>query len=430
MLHHNDVISLAALLLENEKFRRLMMARFPILFIDEYQDTEKTLVDAIKAHLMTPGQGPLFGLFGDSWQKIYGTGCGSWEHPSLEVIGKQANFRSVATVVNALNNIRSELPQFPKDPTSVGSINIFHTNSWTMGRRTESQWKDDLPSDGARQALELAKRDLTASGWDFASNGTKILMLTHKVLAGEQGYGDLADVFDYTESYIKKEDPHIAYFFDIIEPLCAAYQNRRYGDMLAILSERAGLIRTHAEKVQWRQEMDVLLELRRTSNIGIVLDYLKNVAIVLPMPRSLKKIDDERMQRDSEPSDDESSASKRLRAMRSIPYSEVVAAERFVDGSTPFSTKHGVKGAEFENVLVVFGRGWNLYNFNQFLEWAPIPPAAKADSYDRNRNLFYVACSRSKRRLALLFTQKLSSDALEQLSNWFGNDAMSAIRQE
>lgn len=30
--------------------------------------------------------------------------------------------------------------------------------------------------------------------------------------------------------------------------------------------------------------------------------------------------------------------------------------------------KHGVKDAEFENVLVVVGRGWNKYNFGKMLE--------------------------------------------------------------
>jgi DNA helicase-2/ATP-dependent DNA helicase PcrA len=34
---------------------------------------------------------------------------------------------------------------------------------------------------------------------------------------------------------------------------------------------------------------------------------------------------------------------------------------------TPFATKHGVKGEEYENVIVVVGRGWNQYNFSDFL---------------------------------------------------------------
>jgi len=87
-----------------------------------------------------------------------------------------------------------------------------------------------------------------------------------------------------------------------------------------------------------------------------------------------------------------------------------------------------VKGAEFENVLVVAGRGWNLYDFNQMLEFmgGKISPD-KQSSFERNRNLFYVACSRPKQRLALLFTQQLSATALATLTKLFGADAVHAL---
>ena len=98
------------------------------------------------------------------------------------------------------------------------------------------------------------------------------------------------------------------------------------------------------------------------------------------------------------------------------------------DFRNPFETKHGVKGAEFENVLVVVGRGWNQYNFGEMLELSALGavPMAKAASFERNRNLFYVACSRPKRRLTLLFTQHLSAVALGTLAVWFGENAIEA----
>ena len=48
-------------------------------------------------------------------------------------------------------------------------------------------------------------------------------------------------------------------------------------------------------------------------------------------------------------------------------------------------------GAEFENVLVVFGRGWNNYNWNDFLEWSKNyiikikEKLEKLDSYKKKR---------------------------------------------
>src|SRR4051812_15054058 len=104
-----------------------------------------------------------------------------------------------------------------------------------------------------------------------------------------------------------------------------------------------------------------------------------------------------------------------------VSYAEIKALRAYHSGFSPFETKHGVKGAEFENVLAVVGRGWNRYNFGEMLDLAAKPaiPMAKRDAFERNRNLFYVVCSRPKKRLALLFTQKLSPEALGTLAKWF-----------
>jgi DNA helicase II / ATP-dependent DNA helicase PcrA len=101
----------------------------------------------------------------------------------------------------------------------------------------------------------------------------------------------------------------------------------------------------------------------------------------------------------------------------------------YLQGHSPFETKHGVKGAEFENVLVVVGRGWADYNFDELFQLTANPDriAGRSDVYERNRNLFYVACSRPKKRLAVFFTQQLSSDALATVDRWFGQAVVTAI---
>ena len=69
-----------------------------------------------------------------------------------------------------------------------------------------------------------------------------------------------------------------------------------------------------------------------------------------------------------------------------------------------FSTEHGVKGEEYDNVVFVIGKGWNVY---QFETYAPMItghsqiPVDKQASYERNRNLFYVCCSRPKKKIVL-----------------------------
>jgi len=76
-LHHDDVVVLMARLLEFRKFQQLLKNKYPIIFIDEYQDTDAILAQSIVHNLVDNESGVLVGLFGDHWQKIYGTGaCG------------------------------------------------------------------------------------------------------------------------------------------------------------------------------------------------------------------------------------------------------------------------------------------------------------------------------------------------------------------
>ena len=427
-LHHNDVLPLTVKLVEQAKFRAIFTGRYPILLIDEYQDTDRVIAGALKTYFLDIDGGPLIGFFGDHWQKIYGTGCGKIEHPNLEVISKEANFRSVPVIVECLNRIRSELPQQVDDPTAEGFVGVYHTNAWIGTRRTGAHWSGDLPAEVAHQYLEVLKNHLTAKGWDFAPNKTKILMLTHRVLATEQGYNNIADVFSNNEAYIQKQDPHIAFFVDKLEPACIAYQEKRFGEMFAALGGRTPAIRTLADKTSWVEAMDTLLELRAKDTIGAVQDHLRRSKRPR-LPDEVEHRERELEQFGQAQETEESSSITRLRKLREVPYQEIINLTRFIDEKTPFSTKHGVKGAEFENVLVVFGRGWSRYNFNRFLEWAgtPIPPD-KTDTFERNRNLFYVTVSRPKKRLALLFTQRLTDSAIATLTNWFGDTAIHSLK--
>ena len=48
-----------------------------------------------------------------------------------------------------------------------------------------------------------------------------------------------------------------------------------------------------------------------------------------------------------------------------LKFSEFQKLYAYLEGHTPFSTQHKIKGEEFRNVLVVLDNGgWNNYNFN------------------------------------------------------------------
>lgn len=426
-LHHDDVIKLMTKFLAKPKFKSVLKNKYPVLFIDEYQDTNINLASSIVTNLIEDQQSILIGLFGDHWQKIYGsTACGLIEHDGIKEIGKNSNFRSDKNIVQCLNRLRPELPQYEADMESKGEINVFHSNGYTGQRKTQNHWQQDLPDNEAHRYLEAAKNYLKSKGWIFSPDHSKILMLTNNVLASEQNYRNLVACFNDSDDFLKKNDHYIKYFLDTIEPLCENFTNNRYGEMFATLGQKQPCLANRNDKVKWSDSIHRLIQIRQTGNIREVLDLLKETS----MPRLSPKvvIAEERLtqiteseNRGEEVSEKDQTFAKKIRRFEKVSYSEVANLYLYVENKTPFSTKHGVKGAEFDEVLVVCGRGWNHYDWNQFLEWnGSTVPANKLEAYERNRNLFYVSCSRARRKLAILFTQKISTNALEQINHIFG----------
>jgi len=430
LLHHDDVIKIMVHLLTKEKFKRLLTNRFPIILIDEYQDTNIDLADSILNQLINSDYDVIIGLFGDHWQKIYGSNvCGLIEDENIIEIGKNANFRSEKNIVELLNRMRPELPQKEKDPNSVGDIVVFHTNNFSGTRRTGSHWNGDLPVELSKESVQKVKQILTASGWIFDFENTKILMLTNNVLAEEQGYQNLASVFRDSDDYLKMNDHYIRFFIEVLEPVCRAFNNKEYGKMFSALNSKTIKLNNQNDKSTWNSNLNQLIETRKSGTIADVITLLKTTV----RPRLSPKVEEKESkfdrikQLEEVPEEDKSFISK-IEKLKDVNYEEVINLFEYLNKNTPFSTKHGVKGKEFNNVLVIAGRGWNQYNWDEFLTWHNTAiPSGRESAYERNRNLFYVCCSRPKKRLAVLFTQELSSNSLDTLTNWFGVDNIKAL---
>lgn len=424
-IHHDNVIQLFTVLLSKAKFIDIIKNQYPIIFIDEYQDTNADLGKTIISNLIEPEINIQIGLFGDHWQKIYEEGIGEMSSDKIEEIGKNANFRSEKKIVEFLNRMRPSLPQMEKDPSSAGDIKVFHTNNWIGARRDGKgggHWTGDLPANEAGNYFRALKNRLLQDGWDFTFEKTKILMLTNSVLAREQGYSGISDVFQYSDDYLKMQDKYIDFFVNILEPVSVHFSNKKYGEMLKAIGLRTPRLRSHDDKKVWNESLKRLIDSRNTGTIGDVIDCL----VETQKPRLSAKIEESEEKfsqlKDLIEIEDESDKNlvSKIRKLKLVKYSEVIELAKYIDDKTPFSTNHGVKGAEFENVLVVCGRGWNKYNWSQFLGWVNEGiPVDKNEAFERNRNLFYVSCSRPKKRLAVLFTQELSDSALVTLNKWF-----------
>ena len=135
-LHHNDVISLFARFMDNKKLRQLLTVQYPIILIDEYQDSLKVIIDKFLNWFIDKKEGPQFGFFGDAWQTIYEkSSCGIIDSANVAVIGKEANFRSQQVIVDVLNEMRPELPQICATDDNDGFVKVITCNDFCGERQ-------------------------------------------------------------------------------------------------------------------------------------------------------------------------------------------------------------------------------------------------------------------------------------------------------
>lgn len=431
-LHHNDIPELAIKLFGNKKFRSLITDRFPVIFIDEYQDTPSGLAEAVLSGHGEDRTSPLVGFFGDHWQQIYDGTCGSIEHSSLTSIPKNANFRSDHTVVDFLNKLRPELPQAPRSEAGEGTVTVYHSNSWP-GERLGRNWKGQISQEATQACLQWLQLESPSSAWIQSSKDLKVLMLTHATIANELGYPSLPGVFRSNDAFTNKEDPVIEYLVNTIEPALQAFSEHKYGELFHLLGSKRPTLNSPKDKQRWFDYFDSLFSTSSTGTIGDVLNLL-NSQNLFSLPTRVDKREHELKEAllalgPKEKLEEPRRLVEHL-ALRSVPYSEMRALRSYLQDTTVFSTKHSVKGAEFDDVIVLIGRGWTKYDFAKMIAaHSPQsgPELKRSGSFQHSRNLFYVSSSRAKRNLALLFVQELKNDAVEVLEDWVGKENVVSI---
>ena len=393
-LYHDDVLKLFCLLLDNAKFRRVFADKYPLILIDEYQDSYKPIIDRFVDYFIANGIGPQFGFFGDAWQTIYQSNkaCGAIEHDNIDVIKKSSNFRSAPRIVQLLNDIRPDLPQKSALDGFDGEVVVITCEDYNGAWRTDRNFKGELPPEVLKSRLDEIEAKIKK---DIPNDESlKILMITHKVLATQQGYEQLLDVLG--DGLRNKEDPFLLFFMNTVEPIYKALCTSNTQLLFDTLDIKRYPITKKSEKVKWQELRKQLAEVRTQKAID-VLELVCQTGLI-PIPPKLDGY--YRLYHDAP--ETMYIAEVTIRSFLELEYSQFLAAIDFLYPEAVFSTEHGVKGEEYDNVVFVVSKGWNQY---QFETYAPMitgkasVPSGKQAAFERNRNLFYVCCSRPKKRL-------------------------------
>lgn len=427
---HDDLVLLAADMIQtSHPLRRVLGQKYPYIFVDEAQDTSADIVAAFNT--LCAGQGlPVVGYFGDPMQQIYDKGKGDFAGPpGSKVITKQENFRSAPEVIALLNAFRNDVTQVAAaDNASIeGSVGITLVRSEkpeeSRGRYSEDQLK--RAQSRLAEAVELW-------GWP-QTNDAKQLFLARRMIARRLGFLSLHDLFDgpYASTRAKNAYEEGEHFLlkplvETIIPLARAHREGNAGAVMRMLSTNTVAFRRGGEYTD-KSIRDVrrianevtatLAEMFASRNLGDVLRYCHKQGLIQASERLCSHLN--RPPRE-EGYDEEKHAEEKADwlsdAFFKMQGAEVENYCNFLHENTPYSTQHGVKGEEYEDVIVVFDdveAAWNNYSFAKML--TPQSAGEPRDSQkERSRKLAYVCFSRAKRNLRiLLFTPDPNLSARE-----------------
>ncbi|NTA83946.1 ATP-dependent helicase [Agrobacterium tumefaciens] len=455
-LNHAEVIAMTSDFLGAKPgLRRLLVTRFPILLIDESQDTNRRLMDALLD--VEEGYRDAFclGLFGDMMQRIYADGKDRLAEAIPDVWAKprkRMNHRCPTRVITLINKIRHDEDgeeQQPRSDAAQGTVRLFVVSQAIIDKTA------------AEVAIAAKMAEITGDpGWARGTAAIKTLALEHLMAARRFGFEQFFEALYAVErirtSFLQGTGAGIGLFTREILPLLTAL---RAGDRFAaaaVIRRTSPLLERKALEAAGEKQAEILGEARAACD-GLlelvsaeakpssraILRYVAGTRL-FTIPDVLVPFcsadvvtldgDGDAPVGDANGGEDEVDVKSELGGWRlalEAPFDEIEKYDRYVRGVSQFDTHQGVKGLEFPRVMVVVSdeeaRGFMFAYDKLFATKAKSKAdleneaAGKETTIDRTRRLFYVTCSRAEQSLAVVYyaaDPTLARDAMIR-QEWF-----------
>ncbi|MFL6959445.1 UvrD-helicase domain-containing protein [Nocardiopsis yanglingensis] len=417
-LNHSEVIKISAAFLQTKPaMQSILVGRYPILLIDESQDTNKLLIDALFTVQSNHKASFALGLLGDMMQRIYSDGKeglgqilpSDWAKP-----GKRLNHRCPKRVISLINKIRKSVD---------GQEQVHRTDSVEGLLRLFIMPSDTADKPAAERAVAAHMAMLTADdGWKSAET-YKSLTLEHRMAARRMGFLEmfvpLHDVEGFRTGLLDGSLSLVRFFSEQLLPLVVAQRrNDRFAvariiRTLSPLLSGDNLRATEDQSTQLRHAQEAINNLMSLWHAGAEPTFgevLRNVASsgLFAVPDSLRPNVDRDVSLDALQEDGEDDAVDRqterataIEKFLAAPFSQIEPYATYVSGKAHFDTHQGVKGLEFPRVMVIMddaeARGF-LFSYEKLFGGKE----AGDTSVESTRRLFYVTCSRTEGSLALV----------------------------
>ena len=434
-LKHAEVIKISVqMIIENKMLQQIMAQRYPILLIDESQDTKKELIDAFFEIQKNFTNIFTLGLLGDQKQRIYADGKeniesiipAGWEKPI-----KRMNYRCAKRIIKLANTIGKDLDihaeQIPREDADNGFVKLFVV-----------QQRDSINKDEVEQTVMRIMSEHTKDvKWTGKDADVKILTLEHMMAARRLGFDNFfasfSKVSKYQMTFLQGTVSEIDFFTKELLPIVESI-NEDGRVALEILKKYSPLLsRQKIEKpyelyLKCRKGAVRVTEIvNKNGTIRTIVDeIIKSQLLIVPdviRQAYLLKI-----------SDIEDTVEDELRAwveVMDLPIDMIRSYDDYVNHRSRFDTHQGVKGLEFDRVMVIIddseSKGF-LFSYDKLFGVKDLSDRdqmnlieGKETSIERTQRLFYVTCTRAKHSLAVvMYTSKLEKvKANAIIKGWF-----------
>ena len=442
-LKHADVIKISAqMIMDNLMLQRIIAQRYPILLIDESQDTKKELVDAFFKIQENFASIFTLGLIGDQKQRIYTDGKDNmlsiipedWEKPV-----KKMNYRCAKRIIQLANTIGKDIDihaeQNPREDATDGFVRLFIV-----------QQRDDINKDEVEQAIMKTMSEHTQDDkWAGIDADIKILTLEHMMAARRLGFDSFFAQFykvtKYQMTFLQGTVSELDFFTKLVLPIAESMK----GDgrvALEILKEYSPLLsKQNTEKpyelyLRCREKaVDIASMVNENKTIREIVKAISNSQLLnLPnvvdiasnlVSDDVKELDDEELIAWVNTMD--------------LPIEIIRKYDDYVNHRTRFDTHQGVKGLEFDRVLVIIddseAKGF-MFSYDKLFGVKDLTETdinnlaeGKETSINRTQRLFYVTCTRAKKSLAVvMYTNnpyKVKEEAISK--EWFKENEIDII---
>lgn len=363
-LNHTEVLEITGTFIRTKPVMQdILRDAYPFILVDECQDTNRHIVDALFALQAAHPNRVALGLFGDMMQRIYGDGKAGlgddlpadWLKPI-----KQLNFRCPQRVIRLINKIREATDRQAQVPCSKaieGHVRMFILQANTP----------DKPAVEAQIRSRMAAVTGDAS-WT-SPEGSKDLILEHRMAARRLGFDELFAALSgfapFRTGLLDGTLPVLTLFSGRVLPLIDAGQDQfaaaRIVRTSSPLLSAENLRRVDDETAHLRKVQTAVSALQAvaatcTATFGELLHEVARTGL-FQLPDALLSA----VSKSTSPTAREDEATEEQRSARdeaidqflAVRFSQIRPYIEYVTHKATFDTHQGVKGLEFPRVLVI-----------------------------------------------------------------------------